>query len=452
MDRFRDVSAVVLCGGQSERMGFPKAMLRVDGAPLAVQMVRRLAGVFESVFVSSNHPQYLRHLLDVPVLEDGRPDAGPMAGILAGLAHGGAERVFFLACDMPGVHSDLIRALVDRARQTDAQAVCGRSGGVPQPLCGVYAASLAPRIERMLAAEGSRSVTSLLKAIPAEYIDATGLRDVDTPEDLPLLRQDFSEVEPLPVRLVPAARLGGLPIEKDAVVVEWPVAVYANRVKLATVLCMPTAVRELAVGFAAYLGLVQSRDDVRGARVDYDARRANLELDVEDERIRNAVQLLVTSTCGANVYGPPLPEPPSLGGGAGFRVGRSHLLMCIQSLRAMAPAFARTGCTHQAAFSDGQRIRVFYEDIGRHSAVDKVVGDSLIAGADLSRGVLVTTGRLNAEMVVKALRQRVPVLASRSAVTSHATQLARQHGVTLVGFARNGRVNVYTHPERVTDE
>ena len=324
-------------------------------------------------------------------------------------------------------------------------------------MCGVYAASLAPIVERMLLGEDDRYVVRLLDRIKTEYVDfsaleAARLRDVDTPEDLSLLRQVFSDVEPLPVRLVAAKRIGGSPMERDVVVEEWPVAVYANGVKLATVLCMPTGIRELAVGFVAYLGLVQRREQVRSVEVDYEAKRVALDLDAEDARIKNAVQLLVTSTCGANVYGPPIPELHPLDAAGGFRVARSHLLDCVSSLRSMAPVFARTGCTHQVAFSDGRDIRILYEDIGRHNAVDKVVGHALMEGADMSRGVLVTTGRLNAEMALKALRRSVPVLASRSAVTTHAVQLAERYGLTLVGFARGARLNAYTRPERIEDE
>ena len=91
------------------------------------------------------------------------------------------------------------------------------------------------------------------------------------------------------------------------------------------------------------------------------------------------------------------------------------------------------------------------EDIGRHNAVDRVIGEALVAGTDMSRGALLATGRLNAEMVVKALRRSVPVAATRSAVTSHAMRLAGERGVTLVGFARGGRLNAYTHPERIRE-
>ena len=134
-----------------------------------------------------------------------------------------------------------------------------------------------------------------------------------------------------------------------------------------------------------------------------------------------------------------------------FVVSRTHVLESLRGLRAMAPAFSVTGGTHQAAFSDGTGVRIFFEDIGRHNALDKVIGKALLDDRDISRGVLVSTGRLSSEMVVKALRQRVPVLASRSAVTTNSIRLARESGLTLVGFARGDRMNIYSAPDRVKD-
>ncbi len=449
-------AAVLLCGGSSERLGYPKEMLRADGAPLAVHLVRRLKELFAEVSISSNNPGYLRHLVDVPIHRDEFADAGPLAGIHSGLAQSLSGNVFFLPCDMPAVHNDMIRHLLERAEHSDAQVVLARSGGQVQPLCGIYDTSLIPLLERTLANTTDRSVIGFLRSVSVEYVDFKGrearlLRDIDTPEDMWLLGEAFRDVEPLPVRPVAIRRLGGAGPDHDFAAEEWPVALYVNGIKLATVLCLPTALRELAVGFASYLALLNSMEQVRALDIDYDARRVSLGLDVDDARIKSAVQLLVTSTCGANVYGSEIQGLPAADLEAGFRVRRSHIIECIRRLRAMAPVFARTGCTHQAAFSDGRAVRYFFEDIGRHNAVDKVLGSALMEGADLSRGVLLTTGRLTAELVMKALRRRLPVVASRSAATTHAIQLAERYRLTLAGFARGGRMNVYSGAERIED-
>jgi FdhD protein len=456
-DMVADTCAVVLCGGESRRLGFPKEMLRVDGAPLAAKLVERLRAAFASVSVISNRPEYLSCFVDAPIYRDDFPGFGPLAGLHAGLKHAPAERSLFLACDMPLAHIDMILALARRATRSPAPAVLARADGRVQPLFGVYSRTLVPGLEQVLARNEDLSVTSFLKGLAVDYVDfaerdAHCLRDIDSPADLALLAEAFSDVEPLPVMTALMTRRGAEGDGRDTVVEEWPVAVYANGTRLATVLSTPTALKELALGFISYLGLVRSIGEVRSADVDYRARRITLELEVENRRIRNAIQQLVTSTCGANVYGSPLPQLEAPADARSFSVRRSHILECIQGLRAMAPVFEKTGCTHQAAWSDGERMRFFFEDIGRHNAVDKIAGAAMLAGRDLSHGALVTTGRLNSEMVIKALRAGTPVLASRSAVTSNAILLAENHGLTLVGFARGGRMNVYTSPERIIDE
>lgn len=451
-----DVSAVLLCGGDSRRLSFPKEMLRVDREPLAAKLVERLKSVCGGVSVVTNRPEYLRPYLDVPIHTDLYPGRGPLAGLHAGLEATGAERALFLACDMPLVHIDMLKGLVERSLGSDADAVVARAGGRAQPLPGVYHARLLPRLDAILAEERDLSVRSFLDGVRVEFVDFEGeearrLRDVDTPADLHLLEEEFADVEPLPVAVAKVVRMegGGGQLESDVVAEEWPIAVFVNGTRLATVMCLPTGVREFAYGFLRYLGLAETADDVAGVEVDYRGKRLLVDLDASTERIKSAVQLLVTSTCGANVYGGALPELTVVEEDEATIISRTHILECISGLRATAPVFERTGCTHQAAFTDGKRIRYFFEDIGRHNAIDKITGAAMLDGVSLSHGALVTTGRLNSEMAVKALRARTPVLASRSAPTTNAIKLSENYGLTLVGFARAGRLNVYTHPRRI---
>ena len=446
--------AFLLCGGASTRLGYPKEMLRVDGMTLAAALVRRLRGVFERVAVVSNRPAYLEHCLDVPVRTDVFPGLGPLAGVHAGLTHCSGEGAFFLGCDMPLVSEDLMRRLVAAAARSPAAAVVPRTARGPEPLCGVYRKSLLSALTDRLQAGEGLSATAFLESHGAEFLpvtseEAAALRDVDTEADLALLKEAFEDVEPLPVRRAEVRRIGGAPLESDTVVEELPFAFYVNGVHLVTVLCMPGALRELAVGFLAYMGLIERYADVRSLELDYAQGRVAAALDVGEDRLRRAVRLQVSSTCGAGVYGPALRDMRPAADPDAFRVEADHILDVERSLRNMAPVFACTGATHQAAFSDGRRVVHFFEDVGRHNAIDKVIGRCLMDGTDARHGVLFATGRLNAEMVMKALRQGIPVAASRSAVTQHAIRLAQAHGLTVVGFARGGRLNVYTWPQRV---
>lgn len=112
--------------------------------------------------------------------------------------------------------------------------------------------------------------------------------------------------------------------------------------------------------------------------------------------------------------------------------------------------FRLTGCFHSAAISDGKEILSFAEDIGRHNAVDKVIGFCILNNIPFAGKLLLVSCRVSSEIVSKCLSCGIPVLASVAAATDLAVDMAEKYGVTLVGFVRQDRLNIYTNPERIT--
>jgi FdhD protein len=112
--------------------------------------------------------------------------------------------------------------------------------------------------------------------------------------------------------------------------------------------------------------------------------------------------------------------------------------------------YKQTGGVHTSALSDGARILAVAEDVGRHNTLDKLAGICLMNGIRLSSGVILTTGRISSEMLQKASRMGACMIISRTAPTSLSIQLAKDRNITLIGYARRDRFNVYTHPERVS--
>lgn len=454
MKRIDDATAVLLCGGANARLGYPKEMLRADGDPLAVKMARRLGALFPKVMISTNRPERLRHLVDVPLIEDDIKGVGPLGGMLSALRRAETKWLFFIACDMPGASDDAIVHLMEEAERSPHPAAMAVVGGRVQPVFCTVESRLAPMLGELMKDERSRAILALFDRSGVEKVDFSGwppwtFADIDSPDDLWILRRFYRDVEPLPVRFEPIIRTGESSERMDIVAEEWPVAIYANSIKLATVLCLPSALKEMAVGFACYLGLVRRAEDILNVEPDYDERRVRMELNVDIDLVRGAVRDLVTSSCGSSVFGRPV-SVEGLASGTGESVIEvDSIIEWLKMLRAAAPTFEMTGATHQAAYCEENRMIYMYEDVGRHNALDKVLGRALMDGRNLEKGVLLATGRLSSEMVVKALRLNVPVVAGRSAVTTHALDLARDRGLTVIGFARAGRLNIYTHPERV---
>src|SRR5712691_5941059 len=215
---------------------------------------------------------------------------------------------------------------------------------------------------------------------------------------------------------------------------------------------------ELAVGFLVTEGLIEP-DDVR--RVAYcddlgpDEQRYNvvtvaLSRPFDRDQLRR--NFYATSSCGicgkASLDDVELHCSP-LGDGPQVRV--ETIIELPNRLRQAQRVFDRTGGLHAAGlFTPEGELVTLREDVGRHNAVDKVVGEQVLAGAmPLSNFVLQVSGRVSFEIVQKAAVAGIPILAAVSAPSSLAVEAGERFGMTIIGFVRDGRLNVYTHPERV---
>ncbi len=111
--------------------------------------------------------------------------------------------------------------------------------------------------------------------------------------------------------------------------------------------------------------------------------------------------------------------------------------------------YLQTGGVHSAALADNAGILIFKEDIGRHNAIDKVIGQGLREKVDFSNKIMITSGRISSEVLLKTQKCRIPLIVSKSAPTNQAVKLAKDMGITLIGFARGARMNVYSEEARI---
>ena len=214
---------------------------------------------------------------------------------------------------------------------------------------------------------------------------------------------------------------------------------------------------ELAAGFLLTEGIVRAREDVLrvehcGRNEDGNVLNVVLAPEVRVDFDRLTRHVFASSSCGlcgkATIESVRSAFPPV---DSGVTIDAETLVALPDKMRAAQPAFDRTGGVHAAALFDRDgNLLVAREDVGRHNAVDKVIGFTLLRPSAPPRGhVLLVSGRSSFEIMQKALAARVPVVAAVSAPSSLAVEFARESGQTLVGFLRPGRMNVYAHPGRI---
>ncbi|MGQ9557734.1 MAG: formate dehydrogenase accessory sulfurtransferase FdhD [Desulfurispora sp.] len=237
----------------------------------------------------------------------------------------------------------------------------------------------------------------------------------------------------------------------DLLVREVPLTLFLNDSELATLVCSPGAWRELAAGFLLSEGLIHSADDIAEITLREDEGLLWVQTARPVPQVENFLRRQLASCCGKGRTGlyfvndaaqlQPIRSPA--------RFAAADILTVARQLEERARLFRDTGGVHSAALAAGGRLVVMYEDIGRHNAVDKVLGHCLWQRLPVQDGALVLSGRVSSEILIKAVRAGLPAVISRAAPTALAVDLAHDFQVCLIGFARGERFNVYSGQERV---
>ena len=237
----------------------------------------------------------------------------------------------------------------------------------------------------------------------------------------------------------------------DEVASELPIRLVLNNEALVTLLCTPSEIKELAVGFLLSEGLLRHSSSIRKLSVDEKEMTVSIELADLPENISSLFEKrTISSGCGQGVTFTNYRMPSD----SRIEV-REHLLSLddirrlLTTFRSISSLYLETGGVHSAALSDGKDILLFSEDIGRHNAVDKLIGKAFLQNVSVENKILFTSGRVTSEIITKAGRNRFPVVISRAAPSCMAVSYAEDMGITLVGFARGNRMNIYSWPNRI---
>jgi FdhD protein len=244
---------------------------------------------------------------------------------------------------------------------------------------------------------------------------------------------------------------GERPTKKDAeIIVEAPVSLTVNGEVWLTFMCTPVDLEALAVGFLFNEGVIQSFDEVAQARVCTHGDNVDIWLNHSAEKPEKWRR---TSGCTGGMTSVDSERmlqdrsfQPSLNG---LTLTPQQVSALIETLFESQELYRRSGGVHTSILTDGHEVYAVGEDIGRHNTLDKIAGRCLMENIQTPRRILITTGRISSEMLQKSARLGASIVISRTSPSSLSIQMAERWGITLIGYARRKRFNVYTHPQRI---
>jgi len=211
-------------------------------------------------------------------------------------------------------------------------------------------------------------------------------------------------------------------------------------------MCTPAAIEYLVLGYLLASGVIHALDNVSGIEVDESNLIAEVSLAVPFSL--DAREKALTTGCGkGEIYLEVLQSCRR--NETAMLVGAEDLLSLVSHFNKSSRLFQETGGVHSGAICSTEETLLFHEDIGRHNAVDKLLGEALAKRLNLADKLLLTSGRLSFEILLKAAKQSIPIIVSRSAPTALTIELAERLNVTLVGFARGNRMNIYSGAGRI---
>ena len=454
--------AALIAGGRSTRFGSDKAFLDWKGKPLFAQQLRKLAALGpDRLWLSTNAEQPFPEILEGVVrVFDEAPDLGPAGGLKAVLERSTADFVLVLGVDLPRMEGAFLESLL-----AERGGIVPRSSRYWEPLVAVYPREpMRALIEGTLAA-GNRKLQGMLdeakelgliRELPVTEGTSRFFANLNTPDDLLVLEQGLGDES---LQLQRFRTGSGFSRETDRVAAEEPLEIRVNGTSVAVTMRTPGHDDELATGFLFSESLLTSAEEILEIAhcPDVDPEGVGNTLDVrlagEPDLSGLTRHVFTSSSCGvcgkatiASVFQQFPAVESSLVPSAGL------LLDLPGKLRAAQETFERTGGLHASAlFNEAGGLLLLREDVGRHNALDKVIGHALRNHIPLDRVILLVSGRISFELMQKALSARIPVVAGISAPSSLAVKLARESGQTLVGFLREKGFNVYAGDVSATE-
>lgn len=220
------------------------------------------------------------------------------------------------------------------------------------------------------------------------------------------------------------------------------IKILVNKTVIGTFSMSPNHLKEFVVGYLLGEGLLSSKDDI--TKLEIEDRTIEVETDLADFDLRR--ELVMSSDCFGGMRSKiDLTKKVE----ADYKISKEMVLEASKKLKESSTVWSATGGTHIAALVTEDDF-IAIEDVSRHVAIDKVVGAAELQEIDFSNSFMFSSGRMPGDMIIKIARVGIPIIASKSAPTSSGYMVGEEANVTIIGFVRGNRFNIYTHPERIS--
>lgn len=238
---------------------------------------------------------------------------------------------------------------------------------------------------------------------------------------------------------------------EGSVAKEQPLTIILNNKELVTLLCTPIDINYLAIGFLYSEGLVENKTTIRKITVDNKRGIARVETQNNVEPANDILfKRIITSGCGrgASFYNA-ADMQKQIKVESQLRISTHDILTLTHEFQHRSKVYKATHGVHSAAICDTKSILVFNEDVGRHNAVDKIFGECFLKDISTDERIVITSGRISSEILLKVAHRNIPILISVSAPTDLGVKLANDLGITVVGLVRGKRMTAYTNDWRI---
>lgn len=243
--------------------------------------------------------------------------------------------------------------------------------------------------------------------------------------------------------------------EWDNVLEEYTLGIYINGKRYVNLICTHKNLYELVLGNLLSEGIINKVQEINSIEINEKEGKALVELKIKDvfKDAINATEGVrtVTTACGKQhsisyyVFNDMLLTPLN----DKFVIHYSKILSLMHEFQQSSEIYKLTRGIHSCGLYNGDKCIAFMEDIGRHNAVDKIIGHAIKEKIDLTKSILITSGRVPSDMITKIIKAKIPIIVARSVPTDVAIEMAEKYNVTLVGYARGARMNVYTKIKRI---